>query len=116
MGHEQIMQSPRAGKTGIERGVKHAGGIAQQPLGVIEGQRLHEGLGREPGPAAKQMVQFIGGDARRIRHRFDGRLLAPAFRDEGDGAPHRIIVTKRGVLGPGFGQAVVMDCKVHHDP
>src|SRR5712672_3557055 len=30
------------------------------------------------------------------------------FRDEGDRAPHRIIVAQRGVLGAGLGQALVM--------
>src|SRR6478736_2269809 len=48
------------------------------------------------------------------RHRLDGRLRAPVLGDEGDGAPHRIIVAKRGVLGAGLAEMVVMDCEVHH--
>ena len=114
MGDEQIVQPARAGKPGVQRGVEHAGGIAQQALGVIQRQRLHEGLWRETGPAAEQMVQFIGRDAGGIRHRFDGRLRAPVLRDESDGAPHRIIVAQRGVLGARFGEAVLIHCKVHH--
>ena len=114
MGDEQIVQPSRARKPGVEGGVEHAGGIAQQALGVIERQRLHEGLWRQPGPAAKQMVQLIGRDAGGIRHRFDGRLRAPVLRDEGDGAPHRIIVAQRGVLGARLGEAVIIHGEVHH--
>ena len=108
MGDEQIVQPARARQAGVERGVEHAGGIAQQALGMVERQRLHEGLWRQPGPAAEQMVQFVRRDAGGIRHRFDGRLRAPVLRDEGDGAPHRIIVAERGVLGARLGQAMVM--------
>jgi hypothetical protein len=66
------------------------------------------------GPAAEQMVQLVGRYAGRIRHRFDGRLRPPMFRDEGDGAADRIIVAQRRVLRAGLGEAMVMDCEGHH--
>ena len=37
----------------FERGIEDAGGIAQQALGVVERQRLHKSLRRQPGPAAE---------------------------------------------------------------
>ncbi len=114
MGDEQIVQPARARKPGVERGVEHAGGIAQEAPGVVKRQRLHESLWRQPSPAAKQMMQLVGGDAGGVRHRFDGRLRAPVLRDEGDGAAHGIIVPQRGVLGARFCEAVLIDCEVHH--
>src|SRR5258708_30948558 len=60
------------------------------------------------------MMQLIRCHGRRIRHRLDGRLRAPMLRDEGDGAPHRIIVAQRGVLGSRFGEAVLIHGEVHH--
>ena len=74
MGDEEIVQPARPGQAGVERGIEHAGGVPQQALGVIERQRLHERLWRQPGPAAEQMVQFVRRDAGGIRHRLDGRL------------------------------------------
>ena len=59
MRHEQIVQPARAREPGVERRIEHAGGIAQQALGMVERQRLHKGLWRQPGPAAEQMVEFI---------------------------------------------------------
>ena len=114
MGDEQIMQPARARQPGVERGIEHAGGIAQQALGMVERQRLHEGLWRQPGPAAEQMVQFIRRHGGGIRHRLDGRLRAPVLRDEGDGAAHGVVVAQRGVLGARLGQALVMYGKCHH--
>jgi hypothetical protein len=93
---------------------EHAGGIAQQAFGVIERQRLHESLWRQPGPATKQMVQLIRRDTGRFRHRLDGRLRAPVLRNEGDGAPDRVIVAQRGVLEARLGQALVMYGECHH--
>ena len=114
MGDEQIVQPARTREAGVERGIEHAGGVAQQAFGVIEGQRLHESLWRQPGPAAEQMVEFIRRDAGGFRHRFDGRLRAPVFRDEGDSAAHRVIIAQRGVLGARFGQAMVVYGECHH--
>ena len=71
MGDEQIVQPARARQAEVERGIEHAGGIAQQALGVVERQRLHEGLWRQPGPAAEQMVQLIRRDAGGIRDGLD---------------------------------------------
>ena len=113
MGDEQIVQPSRARKPGVQRRVEHACRIAQQAFGMIERQCLHEVFRRQSGPAAKQKVQFIRRDTSGIRHRFDGRLRTPVLGDESDGAPHRIIVAKRGVMGAGLGQAPVVDCEVH---
>jgi hypothetical protein len=81
---------------------------------VIQRQRLHERLWRETGPAPEQMVQLIGGNTGGFRHRLDGGLRAPVVRDESDGAPHRVIIAQRGVLGPRLGEAMVVYGEVHH--
>jgi hypothetical protein len=92
VGDEEIMQPPRSGQADFERGVKHAGGIPQQPAGMVEGECLQEGLGRDPGPAAKQMVKITGADAGRCRDRLDLRLRPPALGHERDGAAHDLVV------------------------
>lgn len=69
---------PGPDRPGIERGVEHAGGIAQQALGVIECQRLHKRFRRQARPAAKQVMQFIRRDAGGIRHRIDVGLITSA--------------------------------------
>jgi hypothetical protein len=46
MGDEEIVQPAGTGQPRVERGVQDACGVAQQALGVIERQRLHEGLWR----------------------------------------------------------------------
>ena len=114
VGDEQVVQPARARQTGVEGGVEHAGGIAQQAFGVIQRQRLHERLRRQSGPAPEQMMQFIRRDAGGLRHRLDGRLRAPVLRDEGYCPPHRVVVAQRGVLGSRFGEAVLIHGKVHH--
>jgi len=94
------MQPPRAGKADLERCIEHAGGVPQQRPGVVEGERLQEGLGRDPGPAAKQMVEIAGAYARRRRDGLDLRLCPPALGDERDGTAHDLIV--RGIAAEGF--------------
>ena len=85
-----------------------------RPLAWSSVSACMKAFGRQPGPAAEQMVQLVRRDAGGIRHRLDGRLRAPVLRNEGDGAPHRIIVAERGVLGSRFGEAVLIHGKVHH--
>ena len=114
MGDEQVVQPARAREAGIEGRIEHAGGIAQQALGVIQRQRLHESLWCQPGPAAEQMVQFVRRHGGGVGHRLDGRLRTPVLRDESDGAAHQIIVAQRGVLGARLGQALVIYGKCHH--
>ncbi len=60
MGDKKIVQSARPGKAQIISRIEHAGGIAQQPLGVVQCEGLHEGLRRETCPAPEQVVQFVG--------------------------------------------------------
>ena len=92
MGDEEVVQPSRARQAGVEGGVEHARGVPQQALGVVERQRLHERLWRQPGPAAEQMVQLIGCHTGGVRHRLDGRLRPPVLGDESDRAAHGIIV------------------------
>ncbi len=98
MGDKQIMQPSRPGQTGIVGGIEHAGGIAQKTLGVIQRQRLHKVFRREAGPAAEQVMQFVGRQMCRVRHRLDGRLRAPLFGDEPDRAAHGVVVAQRRAL------------------
>ena len=114
MGDEQVMQPARARQARVERGIEHAGGIAQQALRMVQGERLHESLWRQPGPAAEQMVQFIRRHGGSIRHRLDGRLRPPVLRDEGDGAAHRVVIAQRGVVEARLGQALFLYGCHHH--
>jgi len=83
--------------------VEHAGGIAQQAFGVIQRQRLHEGFWRETSPPPEQMVQFVGRHAAASAiDSMVGLARRPVFRNESDGAPHRVVVAQRGGLGPAW--------------
>ena len=92
VGDEEIVQPSRPRETDLERGVEHAGGVPQQPAGMVEGERLQECLGRDPGPAAKQMVEIAGAHAGRCRDGLDFRLCTPALGDERNGAAHDFVV------------------------
>jgi predicted HD phosphohydrolase len=62
----------------------------------------------------EKVVQFIRRHGGGVRHRFDGRLVAPTFRDKGDGAAHRVVIAQRGVLEARLGQALVLYGCHHH--
>ena len=91
------MQPPRAGQADLVGGVEHARGLAQQLASVVKGQRLQERLGGEAGPAAEQVMQFVGRDAGGMGDRLDLGLGAPVLGDIGDGAADDAVV----VDGPG---------------
>jgi hypothetical protein len=93
--HEQIVQPARTRQPDLERGVEHARRVAQQPARMVERDRLQEGLGSEPRPAAEQMMQLGGGDAGGRGDRLGLRLVAPVLGDERDGAAHHVIVGGR---------------------
>ena len=59
---------------------------------MVEGERLQERLGRDPGPAAKQMVEIAGAYAGRGRDGIDLRLRAPVLGDERNGAAHDLVI------------------------
>jgi hypothetical protein len=59
---------------------------------MLKCERLKEGLGRDCGPAAKQMVQLAGAHSRRCGNGVDLGLGAPALADKSDGAAHDGIV------------------------
>ena len=80
MGDEQIVQPARAGQPDFEAASSTLA-ESRSSSGAVERQRLHEGLWRQPGPAAKQMVQFGRRDAGGFRHGFDRRLRAPVARE-----------------------------------
>ena len=73
---------------------------------MVEGQRLQEGLRREPGPAPEQVMQFGRRDARSFRDGVDIRLFAPIAADMGDGAPDHVVVIGRTGKFRGVGIAV----------
>jgi hypothetical protein len=75
---------------------------------VIERDRLKEGLGRQPCPAGKQLLQAgrLHGDCR--RDRLERRLLAPIFRQVFDHLPDNAVVVgafgnRRRVADDSFG-------------
>src|SRR5258705_4762762 len=92
MGDEEIVQASGPGETDRIGGIKDARPVTQQLAGVIERNRRHEFLGRESGPTAEQMVQFVGRDAAGVGDRLDVWLGSPMLRDEGDGASNQRIV------------------------
>ena len=60
---------------------------------MIEREGLQEGLRRESGPAAEQVVQFGRRDAGRFRDRVDlGLRRASCSRDVRDGAAHDVVI------------------------
>ena len=61
-------------------------------------------------------MEFVSRDAGRVRNGFDRGLLAPALGNKSDGAANKVIVAQCGVQRTGFGQTMVVDCKVHHAP
>src|SRR5712691_11902685 len=74
---------------------------------MVEGDRLQEGLGGEPGPAAKQVMQVGGGGADRRGDFVDLRLLPPVLGDEGDCAPHHGVIVGCGEERRKFVHAIV---------
>ena len=73
VGDEQIVQAAGPGQPDLVGGVEHARGIAQQRARMIERDRLQEGLRRQAGPAAEQVMQLAGRHA-------DGRRRWPRSR------------------------------------
>ena len=60
MGDKQVMQAGGAGKTHLQSGIEHRGGLVEQGLGMVEGDRLHEALGREPTrPAGEEALEMV---------------------------------------------------------
>jgi hypothetical protein len=59
------------------------------------------------------MMQLVRRQAGGLRHRLDGGLRAPVLGDEGDRAPHRVIVAQCGVEAR-LDQALVMYGEGHH--
>ena len=58
VGDEQVVQPAGAGQADFVGGVEHARRIAQQLARAVERHRLQEGLRRQPGPAAEQVMQL----------------------------------------------------------
>ncbi len=89
----------RAGMTGrVEKthdfGLMGVQALAQQALGVVERQRLHEGFRRQPRPAAKQMMQLVRRQMRGVGDGVRRRLRAPVFGNESDGAAHGFVIAQ----------------------
>ena len=99
VGDEQIVQPAGAGQADLVGGVEHACGIAQQIARAVERERLEEGLRREPGPAAEQMMQLGRRDAGGFGDLIDLRLGAPVAFDVSDGAAHDVVVGGGGDSG-----------------
>ena len=97
VGDEEVVQAAGAGEADLVACFEHARGFPQQAPRAVERECRHEFLRGQPCPAAKQVVQFVRGDAAGVGDRFDLGLATPVLRDEGDGATHDgIVVDGRG--------------------
>ena len=56
-GHEQIVQPAGAGQAGIEGRIQQIGGLREQLLHVLLGQKLQEPLGADADPAAEKALE-----------------------------------------------------------
>ena len=106
VGDEQVVQPARAGEADLVGRVEHACRIAQQLARIVERDRLQEGLRRQPGPAAEQVMQLVRRDADGVRDLLDLGLGAPVFGDVGDRAAHDGVVVIGGLQRREIGQAV----------
>ena len=61
MGDEEIMQAPRPGQSDIQRCIENAGAVLQHGAGMVEGQGLQKGLGRQARPAGEEPLQAVSG-------------------------------------------------------
>ena len=59
---------------------------------MVERERRDKSLGREPGPAAEEMMQVGGCDADRLGNLLHFGLAAPMLRNKGDCAPHEVVI------------------------
>ena len=100
VGHEEIMQPARPGQAHLQRGVEHRGGIPQQGPRMVDGERLQEGLGREPRPTLEQMGQMGLREAHMIRDVADRGLRLPVLAQKGDGPAHMGVI-RRSLLQRG---------------
>src|SRR5450631_3275931 len=73
---------------------------------MVERERLQEGFRRQAAPAAEQMMQIGGGNARGFRDGADRGLRAPMAADMGDGAAHDVVIGRRGGERGGARKAV----------
>ena len=97
VGDEQVVQPAGAGEADLVGRVEHARAIAQQLARIVERDRLQEGLRRQPGPAAEQVVQLVRRHADRMRDLLDLGLRAPVLGNVGDGAAHDGVVVIGGL-------------------
>ena len=95
--HEEIMQASGTGEAKLVGGVQQAGAVLQQGLRVIEREGLQEGLRRDAGEAAEEMVEMRFRQADMRRDLVETGLPAPAGRHVFQRPAHAIIV--RRLLG-----------------
>ena len=94
MGHKEIMQAARAGKPELIGGVEDGGRIPQQLAGMVEGDRLQEGLGAQARPAREQALQMGGAEACLIRQGLERGLVAPVLGNESQRVFDQIVIVR----------------------
>ena len=57
VGDEEVVQPAGPGQADLVGRVEHGGGIGEQRAGMVEGERLDEGLRRQPRPAGEKPLQ-----------------------------------------------------------
>ena len=63
VGHEEVVKPARARKSDFVAGIEHTCRVPQQFAGVVNGERLYEGLWAQAGPAHEQALEMGGAEA-----------------------------------------------------
>ena len=69
-----------------------AGAVTQHGTGMIQGQRLQEGLGRYAGPAGKHALQVTRTDSERRGKPWQRHSLLDVSVDPGGGPRHEVFL------------------------
>ena len=101
VGDEEVVQAARAGQADLVGRVEHARRVGEERLGVVERDRLQEGLRRQPAPAPEEVVHMGGRQPDMGGDRLERGLVAPALGDEGDDAAHALVIRGRAARQSG---------------
>src|SRR5208337_3766704 len=80
--HEKVVQAAWAGQPGIIGGVQHAPGFLENFLGMFQCQKLHQALGTDACPAAKEPLEVIFAQVDVPRHLVQTRLVVIVLREK----------------------------------
>jgi hypothetical protein len=96
---KQVVQPPGAGKAGIVSGVEHAVRLAEQALGMFQGQELNEAFGTDPRPAPEQALEMELAQVHAFGDLAQFRLAMVVFFQEENGFFNSGVIFNLGVHG-----------------